>query len=195
MKQLHLTRRFVLSAALMFGLMLSFAISMLGTETASAASPTSYQTTSGQVSAKGSNTFAVKAGTKTLTFKVTPATQFIQNGKPVTFANLKVGMLIGLLYNKGNEGKYEALRVYLPTVQRPEYNVTGVVTAKGEHDFTLKMGDRLATFKVTPATQFKRGDQAASFADLKVGMSVAVVVTLSAEGNAYEAVRVLIPAV
>ncbi len=78
------------------------------------------------------------------------------------------------------------------------YTLKGQVTAKGEKQFTLKVGNQSLIIAVNPQTSFayqSGGSSAPTFADLKVGMSIETQVGRASGTPGVVAIRVLLPAV
>lgn len=152
----------------------------------------------GTVTAKTSNSFSVmwsNGEVSKVPFVVNSATQFIQDGHPASFADLKVGQHIQFQVRSCGDGVYYALKVLLPassqnTCSTPYTSgiMTATVAGKSEHSFTVTWSNGetgKVPFVVNSATQFFHGSQLASFADLKVGQHIQFQVRSCGDGYYY----------
>jgi hypothetical protein len=150
------------------------------------------------VTAKTANSFSVKwtnGGTSTIPFLVNSATQFIQDGHPASFADLKVGQHIQFQLGSCGDGKYYALKVWLPTASQSTCSnpytsgmLSATVASKSEHSFTVTWsnGETSKTpFMVNSATQFIHGNQSVGFNDLHVGQHIYFQVRTCGDGSYY----------
>jgi hypothetical protein len=173
--------------------------------TASAAEPATGYPVSGKVTAKGSDNFTLlfTSTNTSVTFKVNSSTQFMQDGKAVTFGELKVGMLVNALVISQGQGRpYLALKVTLPaasptTCEHPYTSglLEATVAAKTADSFSVKWSNgQVSTvpFRVTGATQFIQDGHSVSFADLKVGQHIQFQLSSCGDGK-YYAVKVILP--
>jgi hypothetical protein len=139
----------------------------------------------------------------TITVKVTSSTSFAStNGQTVTFSNLHVGMSIYAYYQVNCDNTDTALRVYITTgttctPSTQTVRGSGTVTAISADNFSFDSVDssgqhHTITVKVTSSTSFaSTNGQSASFASLKVGMSIYVYYQVNCD-NTDTALRVYI---
>lgn len=125
-------------------------------------------------------------------FQVNSDTKFYQNGKPASFADLKVGQLINFVVKSCGDGKYQALTVALPNQPVPASCNTSTATvkvvSKTADSFYVALSNGITSqspLLVNGDTKFFHNDKPASFADLKAGQTISVTVKSCGDARYY----------